>query len=148
MRMTKLFVAGTLFAILAPLYALACSSSDDSQAGDTGDASADDAISSDDADPCNAYTGVGKACSLAAGKICFPQCTSGGCFCQGGVWACRTDFSCYADGSPLDDAFPNDDVNVPDASTEEDAADAADANDDVRDAGDASDAPSDADDAG
>lgn len=124
-----------------------CSGDDEPSTGGV-DASNDTA--SFDADPCSTYTSVGKTCNLQPGRICFKQCATGGCFCQGGVWACINDQTCYSDSSLFEDAG-----SVPvDASTDavpEAAADAAleASNDAANDAADAAaDAPSDADDAG
>jgi hypothetical protein len=135
-------------------------SSDDDASGEAADASIDGPEF--DADPCSSYTGVGKTCSLQPTRICFPQCQTGGCFCQNGVWACRTDFSCYTDATPLDETDAGDQDAGADATIAPDQ-DASDASNDAGDAADAegvdaagdldasdaaTDAPEDADDAG
>ncbi len=119
------------------------------------DASTDTA--SFDADPCSAYTSVGKTCNLQPGRICFKQCATGGCFCQGGVWACINDQTCYGDSSLFDDAgrepvdastdaVPEAAADAAPEASNDASVDAADAPSDAADA--AADAPGDAADAG
>lgn len=105
--------------------AIAACSSDDEGAGDSADAGAGDA-STDDADPCNSYK-RGAACTLSPSKICFAQCATGGCFCENGLWTCRTDTSCFQETGPIDDVLvpPVDDAATDDGATDDGATDAA-----------------------
>lgn len=56
----------------------------------------------------DAFTGNGNPCPNVATRVCFKLCANGGCKCvqgaTGPVWSCVNDFSCFADGSPFDDA--------------------------------------------
>jgi len=142
-------------ALGAAVTSIGACSSDDAAPSDAADASVGDADTTD-GDPCSTYK-RGTACTLAASKVCFPQCTTGGCFCENGTWTCRTDTSCFPETGPLDDATTPDDAS--DDATSFDAADAADATDATDDgssdaggdaagdATDAADAPVDAPDA-
>lgn len=94
------FVLG---AISLFVTAMASGCSDDDEPG-TGSVDASTDTASFDADPCSTYTSVGKTCNLQPGRICFKQCATGGCFCQGGVWACINDQTCYSDSSLFDDS--------------------------------------------
>ena len=56
----------------------------------------------------DAFSGNGNPCPNVSTRLCFKLCTNGGCRCvqgpSGPVWSCVNDFSCFADGSPFDDA--------------------------------------------
>jgi hypothetical protein len=83
----------------------ACKSdSEASDAGATGDASAE-ALGS----ICDEFTEAGASCSVASAVACFPMCEAGGCFCtvKPGVglrWVCVTDTTCLPDCAPLDES--------------------------------------------
>lgn len=123
---------------LAMAMALVGCSSDDSPSN-TADASVSDGAS---IDPCDYWTTSGDICPIATGRVCFPECTSGGCRCRRQAdgqlrWSCVTDTSCLPDSGPLDDTGAPDvvmDVSAPDAGD-----DASDASGDVN-TGDADDA--------
>ena len=160
--MRKLWLVPTLMAwALVPTASASCSDDE----GDDPTLASNDAASdvSADADPCSTYTHVGEACRVAPTLRCFPQCATGGCFCAGGLWQCRTDFSCEPETGPLvdtgappppdatDDATAPDDAGdasaldaTPDAAPIDAQADSA--NDAQSDA--STDAPADASDAG
>ena len=160
--MRKLWLVPALMAwALVPAASASCS---DDEGDDPAQASNDAASDvSADADPCSTYTHVGEACRVAPTLRCFPQCATGGCFCAGGLWQCRTDFSCEPETGPLvdtgappppdamDDATAPDDAGdasaldaTPDAAPIDAQADSA--NDAESDA--STDAPADASDAG
>src|SRR5262245_6563969 len=118
------WIALTLAAlVVAALAALSCGGDDEAKPPPAADAALD---VSGDADPCSTFTSSGKPCALPRTRMCFAQCSTGGCFCDNGTWACVTDLSCLRDANLLED------VNQPpeDASASDAAADApADATD-------------------
>jgi hypothetical protein len=46
--------------------------------------------------------GSGAPCPQASPTRCFPECTRGGCYCQGATptWTCTIDHSCEPDAPP------------------------------------------------
>ncbi len=108
----RTFASTVLLAALVGVALLRCSTSSNAPAAD---ASAD---ALPDLCDLNAYTGVGKPCAYVSSKVCFKQCTIGGCKCVAGAsgptWTCVTDVSCEPDSGPLDDA-PNDTSSAGDA---------------------------------
>ncbi len=127
-------------ALTAAFVVVPACSSDPPAAATTADSGGDGGVT----DVCASYTKIGDPCPLISGRVCFPQCATGGCKCVGSAsgprWTCTSDFSCQPDAAPDLDAGdtppPGDDA----------AADAAGETDDSADAGvDAqTDAPSDA----
>ncbi|HEX7601078.1 MAG TPA: hypothetical protein VF316_05710 [Polyangiaceae bacterium] len=108
-----------LFLLVLPLglFGLGCSTDDSAQDGGA-DGAHDGPIDLCDVD---AFSGSGNACAHLSDRVCFPQCTTGGCKCAQGatgpVWKCTSDFSCVPDSGPLDDAAP-DDATPDDAATD------------------------------
>lgn len=90
------------------LFGFGCST-DDATADGGSDGAADVAVDLCDFD---AFSGSGNACPRKSDRLCFAQCSTGGCKCiqgaTGPVWKCTSDFSCLPDASPLDDAAPDD----------------------------------------
>jgi hypothetical protein len=85
-------------------FIVACKSDGEpSDAGATGDASAEGSTL------CDEFTEAGAPCSVASSVACFPMCEAGGCFCTvkpgvGPRWVCVTDTTCLPDCAPLDES--------------------------------------------
>lgn len=81
----------------------ACSTSSATPAGDDASAAADAAATTYDI--CDAFGGVGTACTLPGPFVCFALC-DGGCTCSGAPdaarWTCVTDLSCVPGCAPLE----------------------------------------------
>ena len=109
------------------LFGLGCSTDDVSAQDGGGDGASDGALDLCDID---AFSGNGNACPRPSDRVCFPQCSTGGCKCTqsaaGPRWKCTSDFSCLPDSGPLDDAAPDDAVAPIDAAPG-DAGDGGDA---------------------
>jgi hypothetical protein len=73
--------------------------------GGTSDAGQDATLEATDI--CTTFTESGDPCMQASATRCFPECESGGCYCQvsmggGARWKCVTDLSCMPDCAPID----------------------------------------------
>jgi hypothetical protein len=107
------------FFLALGLCGFGCSTNDASAQDGGGDGAYDAAVDLCDLD---AYAGSGNPCPHASTRVCFAQCETGGCKCTQGatgpVWKCTTDLSCLPEGSPLDDAGPDDAAVTSDGGTD------------------------------
>lgn len=111
-RIASLLALGLALGVLG----VGCSTTDGATQDGGSDGAADGALDLCDV---NAFTGSGNACPRLSDRLCFLQCSTGGCKCAQGatgpVWKCTSDFSCVPDSGPLDDAGTDDDAAPADA---------------------------------